>query len=268
MSVDTTNPATTSGQVSPTADVLRHVAAVGVLALVTGAVVGGMGGRLFMRVAAIIAPEHARGLRTDAGFIVGEIGIGTVFFIIFVGLAAGLVGAVLYLIVEPWIGWATRWRGLVFGAVLLAVAARPSDALGSDNRDFVILGEPLPLVLMIVALFLLFGVTLVALVDAADRHGARHKIAVIPAAVLVGLGGSVALLLTTILFVSEEACGCEVPTASTWLLLGLAGLSVLWWVGQLTARRWWLLELCGHAVFAVTVAVAARQTATDIGSIV
>jgi len=262
MAVDTVTP-----QTSPMHGVLHHIAAVGVLALVTGVVVGGAGGRLFMRVAALIAPDHAQGLRTDAGFIVGEIGIGTVFFVIFIGLAAGLVGAVLYLVTEPWIGWAGRWRGPVFAAVLLVVAARPSDALGTDNRDFVILGEPLPLVLMVVALFLAFGVMLVALVDAADRRRAGHGTSVLPAALLVGMGGPIAVFATITLFVSEDACGCEVPTATTWLVLAVGGLSGLWWFGRLLGRRWWWLDLGGHVLFLVTAAVAARQTSADIGSI-
>ena len=84
------------------APLVRHIALVGVAGLVTGFVVAGAGGRLLMRVAAIAGPDRAIGRLTESGFRVGEITLGgTLELVIFVGLFAGGIGAVIYLVTEP-----------------------------------------------------------------------------------------------------------------------------------------------------------------------
>lgn len=55
---------------------VRHIAIAGIAGLATGIVVGGGGGRLFMRAAGAAARDTAQGARTEAGFTVGEVTFG------------------------------------------------------------------------------------------------------------------------------------------------------------------------------------------------
>ena len=51
----------------------RHITIGGLSGLTAGVLVGGIGGRLFMRIAGAAAGERAAGAQTEAGFTVGEI---------------------------------------------------------------------------------------------------------------------------------------------------------------------------------------------------
>ena len=137
---------------------VRHIAIGGIAGLVTGIVVGGGGGRLFMRIAGAAARDAAQGATTEAGFTVGEVTFGgTVALIVFVGVFVGVVGAALYLIFRPWLSWTGRWRGAAVGVVLFAAGSATSDVMNPDNFDFLILGNSLLLVALIASLFLAFG---------------------------------------------------------------------------------------------------------------
>ena len=104
---------------------VRHIATVGISGIVTGLMVGGLGGRLFMRIAGATAPESAQGARTEAGFRVGEVtAAGTIELVVFVGIFVGIVGAVLFGVFRPWLSWAGRYRGAAFGVVLFALGGR------------------------------------------------------------------------------------------------------------------------------------------------
>ncbi len=221
---------------------VRHIALVGVAGLVTGLVVAGAGGRLLMRVAAIAGSDRAAGRLTESGFRVGEITLGgTLELVIFVGLFAGGTGAVIYLVTEPWLDWAGKWRGVIFGAFLLAVGSATSDALDPDNFDFVILGNKGFIVGMFVVLFLLYGLLLAWLSDQFDRRfreadptGPLRSVR--GYLVLVSLGAIMFLPPTVFFFVSEESCGCDPPRLVSVFLLGLALATVLMWVTRYTGR--------------------------------
>lgn len=90
-------------------------------------------------------------------------------FVVFIGLFGGLVGGVLYLALRRWLpGRSARTGGLVLGVLALALAP-VSDALNRDNRDFEVL-DPDPLAVgLILAVFLLGGMTVASVVERADR---------------------------------------------------------------------------------------------------
>jgi hypothetical protein len=210
----------------------RHITVAGLAGLVTGLVVGGLGGRLFMRIAGAAAPESAQGATTEAGFTVGEITLGgTVGLVLFIGIFVGIVGAVMYLVFRPWLAWTGRWRGVAFGLVLFAVGSAQSDVLNPDNFDFVILGNSVLVVVMIFGLFVGFG----ALMDwmfgnldrrlpTADNRPARW---VYPFLALtgVGLGG----MLAPFFLFSREACDCDPPIVSSSLVVIAAVGTLVWW---------------------------------------
>ena len=219
----------------------RHAAIGGIAGVVTGLLVGGVGGRLFMRAAGAAAREAAQGATTEAGFSVGEITLGgTLSFIIFVGIFSGAAGAFLYLIFRPWLARAGRWRGVTFGILLFAATSATSDMLNPDNRDFTILRNEVFLVTLIVVMFIGFGVTIDLLFSVLDRHLPPGEVRYDPArflyASLTGLGLLLVGPMPFALF-AENSCSCDPPrVASAFVVLAALG-TALWWLSGLLTQR-------------------------------
>ena len=134
---------------------LRHAAIVVVGCGITGALVGGIGSRLVMRLAALAAPE-VRGAVTENGNVVGDITIaGTMGLMLLAGVGSAIFGAGAYTVIGPWLPRSTLARGLVLGGVLLALMG--SSVVDPGNADFVILGDRVLNVAMFSALFITFG---------------------------------------------------------------------------------------------------------------
>lgn len=135
---------------------LRTAAIVAIGSGIAGALVGGLGSRLAMRLVALAAPE-VRGAVTENGAIVGEITLaGTVALVVFAGVASTALGAGVFVVVKPWLPERTVPRGIVFGGFLLATMG--SSVVDAGNADFVLLGDRLLNVAIFSALFLAFGV--------------------------------------------------------------------------------------------------------------
>ena len=135
---------------------LRAAAIVAIGSGIAGAIVGGLGSRVMMRLAALAAPE-VRGAVTENGAVVGEITLaGTVALMVFAGFASTALGAGAFVVAKPWLPRRTVPRGVVFGGFLLATMG--ASVIDAGNPDFVILGDRLLNVTMFSALFLAFGV--------------------------------------------------------------------------------------------------------------
>ncbi len=178
-----------------TPKVLREIAAGSLSGVVVGIVVGGLGSRLVMRLSAIAAGSGLQGVTTANGNRVGEITVGgTIGLVILGGVFAGIFGGLLYASVRPWLAPFARWRGLIFGLGVLAIAG--SLILDAANSDFIVLRPPLLNVAMFAALFPIFGIALVPLFDRTMRalakgsrtSGALVLLGVVLAALFVGLG--------------------------------------------------------------------------------
>jgi hypothetical protein len=134
---------------------LRWAAIVVVGCAIAGALVGGIGSRLVMRLAALAAPE-VRGALTENGNVVGDITFaGTIGLMLFVGVGSAIVGAGAYTVIGPWLPRSALARGLVLGGFLLALMG--STVVDPGNADFVILGDRVLNVAMCSALFIAFG---------------------------------------------------------------------------------------------------------------
>lgn len=249
----------------------RHITVAGIAGLITGLLVGGGGGRLFMRIAGAAAPDLAQGRSTEAGFTVGEITLdGTMGLVIFVGVFVGVVGAVMYLVFRPWLGWAGKWRGVTFGLLLFAIGSATSDVLNPDNFDFAILGNSVLLVSLIVGLFVGFGAFLDWMFGILDRRlprpddgSARWAYAVI-AVIGAGLGG----LTSPFLLFSRQACDCDTPiVSSTFVIVAAAGTLMWWWRAikpnrsEMVAKVLGFIGLAGAIVFGL---IRALSDAIDI----
>jgi hypothetical protein len=194
---------------------------------VAGVVVGGIGSRIAMRVAALTARDVAQGLTTEAGATIGRITFeGTAFLVVAVGIASALVGTAFYLATLPWLPRRRHLRAVAFGGLELVVFG--TVLLDPGNPDFTILGRPLLDVLVLGSLFVLHGVALVMLVEPSGRlvsgvaRGARWR------AGLVDVGTILAIVLTAIgaLALVARARGWEAPVTVV-LLLCAAGLLAL-----------------------------------------
>ena len=132
--------------------------------LIVGLVVGGVGSRLAMRVMALTSVASARGLETEFGATVGEITLGGTMFLMVAGSVLGMVGGIAYLPVWRLLPGHAAWvKGLIFGALLLALAGR--FLVSPTNPDFVILSPAGLAVTMFAALPVLYGLLFVPLAE-------------------------------------------------------------------------------------------------------
>lgn len=215
----------------------RYIAVAGVAGLMTGIAVGGVGGRLFMRIAGAAAPRVAQGSGTEAGFTVGEISVpGTIALVLAVGLFAGVVGSLVFVASMPWLAWAGRWRGVLLGLVLFSVGSATSDVMNPDNFDFRILRNGPLLVGLITGLFVAFGVVIDRLFvvlgrnmpRTADRMRSVDRVYF----AITALGVVVGISVLPVLF-TEAFCDCEPPLAASWSMVVMGIGTVLWWTGGL-----------------------------------
>ena len=187
--------------------VFRRVALLGVASVISGVLVGGVLGRIVMRISAVAAGPDMVGRFTENGNRIGEFTIvGTMILIIFVGGFSGVAGSVIVVGSDPWLKWLGPLQGLGFGLVALVAAGDGSPFV---SVDFFIL-EPRALnVAMFVGLLFAFGLVVSGLYwvfdrtmpPAADREQVGYLI-------VTGLGG-IGLLLVIALFTVPSFCGCE-----------------------------------------------------------
>jgi hypothetical protein len=197
---------------------LRRLAPLFLAGGLAGMLAGGLGSRVAMRIAALAAPRSAQGLLTEAQATIGQITLGgTMFLVLFAGIASAIVGTAFYLGVRAWLP-TRRWhRALAFGGLELAVFG--TAVLDQGNPDFTILGQPLLNVTVFGSLFVLHGILLVVL-----QRPARRLVA----AVGGGVGWREAL-------VNVATVGAAALTA-----LGLTAVALQgggWW------NRLWMLTL-------------------------
>ena len=115
-----------------------------------------------MRLVALVGGDATAGLITDNENVVGEITLeGTLFLVLFAGVATGSIGGLLYMAVRRWLPGQARWSGLVFGLLVLLVLS--SVVINSDNPDFEKLGNPRLSIPLFLILFHLFGLVIAPL---------------------------------------------------------------------------------------------------------
>lgn len=121
--------------------------------LLSGLVIGGLGGRLAMFVLRVTSDPSLRGMETDDGFIIGRFSEDTIFLVILAAVL-GLLGGIFYMLVRGW--FPERLRPVVMGIVGAAVGG--ALVVNPGGIDFTLL-EPLPLAIaMFVVIPALYGV--------------------------------------------------------------------------------------------------------------
>ena len=146
---------------------LRAVAVAVFAGALSGAVACGIGARLAMRVTALLASDSDQGTLTDAQATVGDVSVAGTIFLVVLGAAVGSVGGLLYMAAHRRLAWAGPWRGLVFGALILAIFG--STLIEGRNPDFDRFGIPIVNVAMFATLFVFFGVLIAPVYDNVQR---------------------------------------------------------------------------------------------------
>ncbi len=151
----------------PGAVILREMARGGLAGIVVGIVVGGIGGRLLMRVAALAEPDAA-GLRTENGNVIGAITVeGTLALLVFGGLLTGAIIGSLWVVIRPWLPERPLTRALV--AMPICVAMGTTLLIQASNPDFVILSRNGAVIAALVGLVALVGPSMVLAESAFER---------------------------------------------------------------------------------------------------
>lgn len=241
---------------------IRDLRLLGVAAIAgvgSGVVVAGLGGRLVMKVVALVAGPGAVGNVTANGNTVGDLTLsGTMVLVLFSGVFQGLIGGLLYLAVRPWLEPLGRWRGLAFGLAVLALLGHA--VLEPGNGDFQRFGAVGLNVSLFAALFVVYGIVIAPLFSAIERGAERSRFAaaiawlgVLPALLVIalGVGATVAGLL-----------GADDSFRPAFGLL-IVGTLVAGAFGRLIGPR----RLAARALVAAVVIGGALVTGTDVARI-
>jgi hypothetical protein len=187
--------------------VFRRVALLGIASVVSGVLVGGVLGRIVMRISALAAGPEMVGRLTENGNRIGEFTIGgTLALIIFVGIFSGVAGSVAVVGSDPWLRWLGPVQGLGFGVVVLAVTAGQGPF---NSVDFLILDPPALNVAMFVGLHLAFGLAVSGIYWLADRRLPPAEDREQVGYLVVTSLGTIALLLVIALFTVPSFSGSE-----------------------------------------------------------
>jgi hypothetical protein len=252
--------------------VVRQVALLGSASVLAGLLVGGVGGRLVMRVSAL-ADSEAAGVVTENGNTVGEITLGgTVALVVFVGGLGGLLASVVIVGAEPWLRWMGPLRGLGFGLAVLA-------AFGSDDPfdspDFLILDPPLLNVAMFVGLFVAFGLAAAGAYWALDRKLPPAKAELQAGHALVAALGAVPLFMIVLFFTAPGFCGCDPAHGIGLAVLVMVASTVITLVSSVASAAAlvpaWLARVAtvtGYGALAALLALGLNRTFDHILEIV
>ena len=156
--------------------------------LLSGFVIGGLGGRLAMFVLRLTSDPSLHGMETDDEFIIGRFSPDTFFLVIFTAVL-GLLGGIFYMVVRGW--FPERARPVAMGIIGAAVGG--ALVVNPGGIDFTLL-EPLPLAIaMFVVIPAGYGVATSLLTERFLRSAeARSKrgwiIVVLPLLPILALG--------------------------------------------------------------------------------
>ena len=140
----------------------------------------------------------------------------------------------MYLATRPWLGWTGRWRGVAFGILLFGLTSATSDLMNPDNVDFSTLENGPLLVVLIIGLFVGFGVVPDGVFGMLDRRLPHSDEGWWPIGVVYAVISAVGVMAvlslgSAILSGGEGICGCEAPVQASWsLLVVFAATAVMW----------------------------------------
>lgn len=250
-----------------TNEVLRDITRGGLAGLIVGVLLAGVGGRLVMRLAALLVPGSV-GSFTENGNVIGAITFaGSMGLIVFVGLLFGALVGSLWVVISPWLPASAPMRALL--SIPIAVGLGTFGLVDDRNRDFAILGRDPLVIASLVALVASFGPALVVVDRWLDRrlpHAGPDDRGVIAGYAIVTALGSV----LTLVIVVPGFLGSQMVLAGAGLVLvGICTLASWWFrVMRLEAPPSVLIVIGRLGLATATVAgllVATREVAGALG---
>jgi hypothetical protein len=230
--------------------IVREIAIGGLAGVIAGVLVVGVGGRLFMRVAAAIDPS-ALGAITSNGNSIGVITLGgTVGFALFFGMLGGASVGVHWVVVAPWIPWTGAARALANGVIAAALGS--IFVVRSNERDFQLLEPEAAILAMLIGLVAILGVAVALVDDLLEHRSPAAATASMRARALYWSFLAIGLVLTPLAvgaYFSSESPGFRPPAD-----VGLAMLIV----GAATLTRWTLRVRDGRTQPPLALVVVAR----------
>lgn len=147
---------------------LRHLAIGTLCGFGAGAIAGGLGSRLAMRISALMADASLQGRLTEAQARVGEITLGGSFFLVFFAALFGVYAGLLYRFTSTGISARTWQKGLSFGLFLLLLHG--TMLIEGDNFDFDRFGSVYLNLAMFMLIPIAFGMIAAYLEAWLERH--------------------------------------------------------------------------------------------------
>ena len=204
-------------------DIVRDIARGGLTGLIVGLIGIGIGGRIVMRLAALIVPESA-GAFTENGNRIGSITLGGSLGLVILGLFLGATVAIIWVVISPWIPSVGLRRALL--AMPIAVGLGASGLIEGSNPDFFVLDHDRGVVGLLILLIAVIGLLFALDDDALDRRLPRatgRALTTYWVLAIVGLAIAMPLVLSIL---SNPKTG----------LMGVALVAV----GLATLGAWWL----------------------------
>jgi hypothetical protein len=251
-------PVSEQAELSRTGEVLRDIARGGISGVVAGIVVGGLGGRLVMRIAALLHPD-AVGALTENGNRIGDITLGGTLSLVLFGLISCAMAGAVWVIVSPWIPGHTGVRALLTAGVAIAIGT-PVLIIGR-NPDFVILDHDPAVVALLLALVGTIGLSIALLDSWLDRrlpHADTGQKRPAGFYAIVTLMGAV-LVLPFVLLVLLTADEYQLPLRAGYALLVVGLCTAVWWGlrvrGRVRTPRGLVIAARGAVLVAVMLGV-------------
>lgn len=216
-----------------TAAISRDIARGLLASVVAGLVVGGLGGRLVMRLAALLVPESV-GLFTRNGAEIGAFTVdGTATLMFYGGLFGGFVAGIIWVAVSPWIPATGIRRALL--TMPIAVALSGFFFVEGDNPDFVVLRHDGLVVASYLGLVALLGLAIAWLDDVFER-----RLPTVDGRPGVSIGYAV-LILISLLFVPYVVVAYTRGPTTLAVAAGLVAtgvVTVVWWILRVSGQRY------------------------------
>jgi hypothetical protein len=144
--------------------VVRLLSATIIIGALSGAVIGGLGGRLAMRILLLTSDDSVQGLTSDDGFEIGRFSLSDTLGLVIVTAFIGVIAALLYLVVRPFV--ARLGNAAVPAMALLYGVVGGAMMVHRDGIDFHVLEPAALAIILFVAIGAGFGAAVAYLVGA------------------------------------------------------------------------------------------------------
>jgi hypothetical protein len=245
---------------TPSRDIVRDIARGGFTGILVGLIGAGIGGRIVMRLAALLVPEAA-GASTENGNRIGEITLGGSLGLALLGLTVGALAATIWVTVSPWIpGFGLRRAVLTMP---IAVALGATGLIAGDNQDFLVLRHNAAVVALLVALVAVIGFLFAVVDDWLDR---RLPLAIGPAGAVCAFVAAIGVAIFLPVVVVSLLTASAVTTVLMGIALVVVGLATVGtWFARLEGRpRSPRLIMAGRTALTLAVVIGFARAVPEV----